>query len=326
MDGNTTNTVSNTTITHNTLSNSNTSNDEHEEEINPEKLIRPALPSEHPLHNTWTFWYVRRVQGGPRTTDSYEKNIKPIGAFNTVEGFWSYYNHLLRPNDLPVTSDYHLFKHNIRPLWEDEINRNGGKWIVRLRKGMASKYWEDLILATLGEQFDVGDDICGIVMSIRYQEDLISIWNKSANDEEINNRIQTKMKEIFAQLPGLTMEYKAHDTSLKDHTSFRNAEQVVSPFANLGHLGLQSSSSFSALPTQPQGEFSASTSLGGSSSFNTIPNPTTASPLMKPRVYRDNSGGHPRGFLNRSGEYHNQGPPANPRPYYKNPNQNPVQQ
>lgn len=41
--------------------------------------------------------------------------------------------------------DYHLFKSGIKPMWEDSANRRGGKWMVRLRKGIASRYWEDLV-------------------------------------------------------------------------------------------------------------------------------------------------------------------------------------
>ena len=56
---------------------------------------------------------------------------------------------------------------------KDEANRYGGKWIVRLRKGLASRCWENLIMAMLGEQFMVGEEICGAVVSIRFQEDIL---------------------------------------------------------------------------------------------------------------------------------------------------------
>jgi Eukaryotic initiation factor 4E len=91
-----------------------------------------------------------------------------------VEHFWRVYDHLVRPNDQKTsTIDYHLFKNGIKPTWEDTQNANGGKWIVRLRKGLASKYWEELILAIIGEQFDVGQEICGAVVSVRGNEDII---------------------------------------------------------------------------------------------------------------------------------------------------------
>lgn len=40
---------------------------------------------------------------------------------------------------------------------------------MRLRKGLVSRCWENLILAILGEQFMVGEEICGAVVSIRFQ-------------------------------------------------------------------------------------------------------------------------------------------------------------
>lgn len=55
------------------------------------------------------------------------------------------------------------------PLSQDDANKNGGKWIIRLRKGLASRCWENLILAMLGEQFMVGEEICGAVVSVRFQ-------------------------------------------------------------------------------------------------------------------------------------------------------------
>lgn len=115
-----------------------------------------------------------------------------VGRFASVEQFWGLYSHLVRPSDLTVHTDFHLFKVGIKPMWEvnvlyyyiyftficetyyyflfkDEANQKGGKWIVRLRKGLVSRCWENLILAMLGEQFMVGEEICGAVVSIRFQ-------------------------------------------------------------------------------------------------------------------------------------------------------------
>lgn len=35
-----------------------------------------------------------------------------------VEEFWSVYSHLKRPNDLPSSINYHLFREGIAPMWE----------------------------------------------------------------------------------------------------------------------------------------------------------------------------------------------------------------
>lgn len=46
------------------------------------------------------------------------------------------------------------------------------------------------LFAIIGEQFDVGDEICGVVISIRFQDDVISVWNKSSQNQEAKLRIQ----------------------------------------------------------------------------------------------------------------------------------------
>lgn len=35
-----------------------------------------------------------------------------------VEDFWAVYSHLRRARDLPIVSDYQLFKQGVRPVWE----------------------------------------------------------------------------------------------------------------------------------------------------------------------------------------------------------------
>jgi translation initiation factor 4E len=99
--------------------------------------------------------------------------------------------------------------------------RNGGKWILRLRKGLASRYWEDLVLAFVGGQFPAGH-LCGVVVSVRYQEDIISVWDADASDTAARAEVHATLRTILA-LPEITqLEYKQHNDSLKDHSSFRN--------------------------------------------------------------------------------------------------------
>lgn len=63
--------------------------------------------------------------------------------------------------------------------------------MIRLRKGIASRYFEELILAVIGMQFgEYNEDICGIVVSCRHSEDIISIWNKSGSDKHLLTAIR----------------------------------------------------------------------------------------------------------------------------------------
>ena len=94
-------------------------------------------------------------------------------------------------------------------MWEDEANVNGGKWIVRLKKGLAARYWEDVLLAILGGQFRVGDEICGCVLSVRYQEDILSIWNRSADSRRVCFQIRDTMRSVMGLPLEATMECAA---------------------------------------------------------------------------------------------------------------------
>lgn len=202
-----------------------------------------------PLQAPFSFWYMRRGKGSnannankeeekekeqsssSSTTQQsqqpnhpYENSIKQIAKVSTVEEFWLVYNHLQRPDNLPHTTDYHFFRDGIKPTWEDPSNAKGGKWIVRLRKGLASRYWEEIILGLVGCQFTgiPHSEVCGAVVSIRYSEDIVSVWNKTAQDREITERLRDCIKKIL-QLPSFVhMEYKPHETSLQDKSSFRN--------------------------------------------------------------------------------------------------------
>ena len=141
--------------------------------------------TDHPLRNSWTLYY----RPPANKFSDYEKSTTKIATIPTVESFWTIYSHLKRPSQIPTVSDYHFFKDGIRPVWEDEANKKGGKWIVRLKKGVADRYWEELLLAIIGDQFmEAGDEVCGAVLSVRSGEDVLSVWTKIDGGRNIKIR------------------------------------------------------------------------------------------------------------------------------------------
>ncbi|KAK6032045.1 eukaryotic initiation factor 4E, partial [Ostertagia ostertagi] len=136
----------------------------------------PCSPHEHPLEFTYVYSFFLRPPGKFDPIE-YAQNVQQIAAVRSVEQFWSVYRHIKRPCDIGEKVDVHFFKKGIKPVWEDEANIKGGKWILRLKKGLSSRIWENLLLAMAGEQFLVGDEICGAVCSVRNQEDIVSLWN-----------------------------------------------------------------------------------------------------------------------------------------------------
>ncbi|XP_035772258.1 eukaryotic translation initiation factor 4E type 2-like [Neolamprologus brichardi] len=87
---------------------------------NRRKTVCPGA-GEHPLQYNYTFWYSRRTPSRPASSLSYEQNIRQIGTVASVEQFWRFYSHLVRPGDLSGHSDFHLFKEGIKPMWEGQL-------------------------------------------------------------------------------------------------------------------------------------------------------------------------------------------------------------
>ena len=187
------------------------------------EMISSIEPEEHALQASWAFTYFKKNQN-----KSYEDNTTTLGTVRSAEDFWRLYVHLRRPatgtgsDERTVVCDYHVFREGIKPMWEDDANRDGGKWIVRVKKGVAARYWEDVILAIVGGQFNVGDEICGAVLSVRYNEDIISLWNKSAESRKLCMQIRETLRTVMGLPADAVMEYKKHVESMRDNSSYRN--------------------------------------------------------------------------------------------------------
>ncbi|KAI9716634.1 MAG: glucose repression mediator protein [Chrysothrix sp. TS-e1954] len=73
------------------------------------------MPSSFDSHNDTGHWQgrVTKAEGPSRHDDGKEESPKQK-----------------HPSALPIVSDYHFFKDGIRPVWEDDENKKGGKWII----------------------------------------------------------------------------------------------------------------------------------------------------------------------------------------------------
>lgn len=178
----------------------------------------PPLNQQHQLKSAFSFWYLNKkkvlpsnpnantnnaavtttppVAASADASHSYEENIKKMATFHTIEEFWCIYSHLTRPNSLPQNSqlNLHLFRTGVAPIWEE------------------------CILALIGDSFHLGEEICGIVLVTKNTEDVLSIWNATANNKEYTNRIKETMKRILDLPNNAPLEYRPHDVALKNAT------------------------------------------------------------------------------------------------------------
>ena len=84
--------------------------------------------------------------------------------------------------------DYSMFKQGIRPMWEDDANKNGGRWLINLerkqRQSDLDHFWLEILLCMIGEGFnEYSDDICGAVVNIRGKMDKIAVWTGDARSQ-----------------------------------------------------------------------------------------------------------------------------------------------
>ena len=122
-----------------------------------------------------------------------------IGEFDTVEEFCRYFNWLKPPSKLEKNSNYHLFKSGIKPMWEDEANANGGKWVLTMKNNpqLLDRSWNWLAMALVGEELEEGDEICGAVVSLRTKVDRIQVWTRSKDEVEKLNSIGKKLVKLL---------------------------------------------------------------------------------------------------------------------------------
>ncbi|XP_049849605.1 uncharacterized protein LOC126319935 [Schistocerca gregaria] len=174
------------------------------------------LKTKHPLQCSWTWWHDN--PGRKTTINSWASHLRTIYTFNTVEDFWSLYNNIKPASELQSGSDYHLFRNNIEPKWEDETNKNGGKWIVQFPPKYADldEKWLWTVLACIGEVLDSNtDQICGAVVSVRKASSKIAIWTREAWNKDACLMIGKNLKKALELPPDMTINYVYHSDALK---------------------------------------------------------------------------------------------------------------
>uniref|UniRef100_A0A0K0EJG9 EIF-4F 25 kDa subunit n=1 Tax=Strongyloides stercoralis TaxID=6248 RepID=A0A0K0EJG9_STRER len=121
--------------------------------------------------------------------DNYEHLTTPIAIFKSWEQFWRIILHIQRPTEIKSRCYIHLFKDGIKPLWEDPGNVYGGRFMITYKKKdtLADLHWEKMLLAFLGSNFH-DSLISGIVLSVKRNNLVISVWiNDASKREKLNN-------------------------------------------------------------------------------------------------------------------------------------------
>lgn len=187
------------------------------------QALAPDALIKHPLQNKWALWFFKNDK-----SKDWKANLKIITAFDTVEDFWGLYNHIQPASKLPSGCDYSLFKEGVQPMWEDDYNKRGGRWLINLNKAQRlsdlDNLWLETLLCLIGEAFEEqSDDVCGAVVNIRNKGDKLGLWTHDATRNDATKKIGFKLKERLKIPPKIALGYQAHtDTMVKSGSTTKN--------------------------------------------------------------------------------------------------------
>ena len=175
--------------------------------------------SKTPIEQKFSFWYrisddalINQQPGKTLDKKEYENQVKKIAEFDTIEDFWSIFQHLRKPDSCRPGIEFQMFKNPIMPMWEDEYNKNGGKFSIKLRKDYTTIIWEEMIFALIGGVLpkEIKDELNGIVVSSRKEFNVLQIWFRNYNSNitgdieqcirdllQIPNEVDLEIKQFF---------------------------------------------------------------------------------------------------------------------------------
>ncbi|KAH8375197.1 hypothetical protein KR200_005952 [Drosophila serrata] len=194
---------------------------------NPENLENPEnqdsleeaiyeVQYQHPLEHVWTLWYLENDR-----TKHWKDMLNEITQIDSVKTFWSLYNTIKTPSELKTGCDYSMFKTGIKPMWEDEANIKGGRWLLTFGKSSKSeldRIWLDILLMMVGQTFDYSDEICGAVTNIRAKTNKISVWTADGSNEPAILEIGHKLRTIL-RLKSHILQYQLHSDAMNKANS-----------------------------------------------------------------------------------------------------------
>ncbi|GMM28356.1 translation initiation factor eIF4E [Martiniozyma asiatica (nom. inval.)] len=166
----------------------------------------------HPLNSKWTLWYTKP----PIDKDeAWNDLLKEIVTFDTVEEFWGIFHAIPKVTELPLKSDYHLFRNGIKPEWEDEQNANGGKWNFKFNMKFdgINDVWTRALLSVIGETIeDDENEVNGIVFNVRRGTWRIGLWTRTCNKETLQS-IGERFRKVLNLADDEHVEFFPHKDS-----------------------------------------------------------------------------------------------------------------
>jgi len=111
------------------------------------------------------------------------ESYKEICSFDNIANFWILYNnHTCLYNGM-----YFLMKKDIKPIYEDKKNINGGYWSIKVCHKDIQNIWLNLVLDFIGCNLSNKNIINGLSIAYKKKFYIIKIWIKNKKYKDITN-------------------------------------------------------------------------------------------------------------------------------------------
>lgn len=180
---------------------------------------------EYPLSDTWNLYYDYNTKRNI-SAESWSSSIKTVCEISSIPEFLYGIENIEKCSKWPLNSNLHFFRTGIKPMWEDEANIKGGKWVIEISKESEidiDELWNRSMALVISEQ--IGDKIiCGCVYSPRRSYDRFALWINCVDEKAKMAGI--KWKEIL-DLENVEFVFKVHENAIKGHKEKNNNLYVL---------------------------------------------------------------------------------------------------
>lgn len=145
------------------------------------------------LNNNWTLW-IHLPHDTNWTIESYKK----ICSFSYLEQAISLLNYI--QENLVINCMLFIMREDIKPIWEDEKNKNGSCYSYKINNRCIYNIWKTMSLLMVSESIlnepDVQKNINGITVSPKKNFCIIKLWFNSEVTKTTTITVNKNVKEL----------------------------------------------------------------------------------------------------------------------------------
>lgn len=161
------------------------------------------------LKNKYTLWF-HNANNNNWSIDSY----KQILTFTNINEIIKFNNEISKYNQLITNGMFFIMKKDIKPMWEDSQNINGGCISWKINKVDVLDNWVNFVELLFTNELDVFDNykLNGISVSPKRNNSILKIWlGKNISDEQLEILCNLSENCIFKNTSKL---FKKHQDNI----------------------------------------------------------------------------------------------------------------